>query len=384
MAFHLCHHNYQGATLPVKNRVASNQPELRRNLIHTTLLALQAKHTDKVILHTCPEFVPGLDQPHWKHAFFVHHPTLIQFFSEAWEEWAARGKDPIFLWKGSDEPSIVPYFFTRNRLAEAGKSMGLIGFQSVFAKMSALATDYYTPIFQDTFAEIEKDIVLTESAVDLLFSQVSQGSVPSIYVACTFPGHHCGYVNYGGYCFVNNACIAFQSLIDRGFSPFLLDVDYHMGDGSWELLRKHYNDTPIEHIFASIHVPTDYPYSFPEGSPINEKLETQLSPASQGCYHVFPGTNWQGYEKILRYITGTIPSTVNVLVVSLGLDTLEADPDASLGQGLDLKPSDFRLMGQLLREKGLPILVLQEGGYNLNLMGEAMQEFVRGLAGIEQ
>jgi acetoin utilization deacetylase AcuC-like enzyme len=42
--------------------------------------------------------------------------------------------------------------------------------------------------------------------------------------------------HYGGYCFVNWAVFVFARLKRAGRRPFLVDVDYHAGDGTASFL----------------------------------------------------------------------------------------------------------------------------------------------------
>ena len=47
------------------------------------------------------------------------------------------------------------------------------------------------------------------------------------------PGHHAGRSSYGGYCYLNNAALAAQYLLDEGRSRVsIVDVDYHHGNGT--------------------------------------------------------------------------------------------------------------------------------------------------------
>lgn len=68
-----------------------------------------------------------------------------------------------------------------------------------------------------------------------------------------------------------------------------------------------------------------------------------------------------------------------MLVVSLGLDTLRGDPDASDNAGFRLETCDFALMGRMLRSMGLPVLLLQEGGYQLDKVGDAVLQLFHGI-----
>ena len=68
------------------------------------------------------------------------------------------------------------------------------------------------------------------------------------------------------------------------------------------------------------------------------------------------------------------PST---LVVSLGMDTYYDDPISDLSVTED----GFQRCGALVKELGLPTVVLQEGGYAADQLGENVR---RWLVGLEQ
>ena len=68
------------------------------------------------------------------------------------------------------------------------------------------------------------------------------------------------------------------------------------------------------------------------------------------------------------------------LVVSLGYDTLETDPEAGKrGGNLALQPADFCAMGERLVAACPRVLIVQEGGYDLINVPHAARELVAGL-----
>ena len=75
---------------------------------------------------------------------------------------------------------------------------------------------------------------------------------------------------------------------------------------------------------------------------------------------------------------------VSGLVVSLGLDTYEGDSVAVNRGGFKLKGLDYfeigKCMGTFLKGKNIPILFVQEGGYKMDVVGEAAAHVVGGFA----
>ena len=67
----------------------------------------------------------------------------------------------------------------------------------------------------------------------------------------------------------------------------------------------------------------------------------------------------------------------DVLILTLGFDIYKNDPQAK-----DSATSEgFCRLSTHLRQLGLPTLVVQEGGYDLDALSENVQQFFKGLEG---
>jgi len=64
-----------------------------------------------------------------------------------------------------------------------------------------------------------------------------------------------------------------------------------------------------------------------------------------------------------------------VLIVSLGFDGLGSDPEAFGRAAFALRPEDYGAIARVLCEVGLPLAVVQEGGYDLAQIPEAAAHF---------
>ncbi|MBP6489985.1 MAG: histone deacetylase family protein, partial [Ilumatobacteraceae bacterium] len=71
-------------------------------------------------------------------------------------------------------------------------------------------------------------------------------------------------------------------------------------------------------------------------------------------------------------IAGFGPS---LLIVSLGLDTYITDPISDLAVTTD----GMRRSGEVVRQLGMPTVVLQEGGYDVSALGANVQAWLSGL-----
>ena len=67
-----------------------------------------------------------------------------------------------------------------------------------------------------------------------------------------------------------------------------------------------------------------------------------------------------------------------MLVVSLGLDTYREDPICDLS----LTTEGYTRIGERVGALGLPAIVLQEGGYHVESLGENVRAWLRGLEGL--
>lgn len=224
------------------------------------------------------------------------------------------------------------------------------------ARMGLFSFDAGTPLTAGSWAAARAGADCALTGADVL----TQGE-RAAFVLTRPPGHHAGTDFFGGYCFLNNAAIAAQRLLDSGCKRVaILDVDYHHGNGTQEIFYAR-NDV----FFASIHGDprTEYPFFLGHadeigvgngaGFNLNIPLPAGASVAS-----------WFGaLHTALHRIEGCAP---DALVVSLGVDTFEGDPISHFS----LKTSDYPLLGSAVASLALPTLFVLEGGYAVEEIGD--------------
>lgn len=64
------------------------------------------------------------------------------------------------------------------------------------------------------------------------------------------------------------------------------------------------------------------------------------------------------------------------LVLALGFDTYRHDPISVLQVGIDA----YRSIGERIHALGVPTVVVQEGGYEVDAIGMALESFLAGFA----
>ncbi len=175
----------------------------------------------------------------------------------------------------------------------------------------------------------------------------------SAYVLSRPPGHHAYQDMAGGFCFLNNAGIAAEHLRAAGLRPAILDVDVHHGNGTQGMF---YDRSDV--LTVSLHADPAGFYPFFWG-------HAQERGAGQGLgYNLnLPlsfGTGDDAYLASLEIaLSRILDHGADVLVVALGLDASIDDPF----QALAITTDGFARIGAAIAGAGLPMLLVQEGGY---------------------
>ena len=277
----------------------------------------------------------------------VHSPELLALLQTAYRRFAQLKEGP--------RPAVPDTFAVR----ESGGRVS----RNIWAQLGHHCTDNLTPILPHTWDAAYGAAQVALSAAQALYR------APLVYALTRPPGHHAYRDLYGGYCYLNNAAIAAQWLAERGRRPAILDIDYHHGNGTQAIF---YDRADV--FFCSLHAdPADeYPYyagfadEMGEGEGEGATLNVALP----------PDTDDEAYLRALDWALAAVDAAgPDVLIVSLGFDTLAGDPHG----GMRLSPDAFRPIGRSLAALGRPILLVQEGGYQLGALRPALLALLEGL-----
>jgi acetoin utilization deacetylase AcuC-like enzyme len=232
--------------------------------------------------------------------------------------------------------------------------MGQLGYHSFAADCSITA---------GTWPAVREAAAIAATSADLMMKHRQ-----TTYGLCRPPGHHATSDQFGGYCYLNNAAIAAQRLLDSGASSVaVLDVDYHHGNGTQAIFADR-----SDVLFISIHADPTYEFPFFTGH-ANEIGQ------GEGEYWNLnlplpAGTTMQGWMAALdTALTRIANADVDALVVSLGVDIYEFDP---LGKFV-INTANFTEIGMAINAAGLPTVVLQEGGYAVDDIGPNVAAFLQ-------
>jgi acetoin utilization deacetylase AcuC-like enzyme len=188
------------------------------------------------------------------------------------------------------------------------------------------------------------------------------GGARFTYALCRPPGHHAGPGWFAGYCYLNTAAAAVQTLRGLGVRPVgILDIDLHYPNGTAAIVEE-MPDASLHSLHAS---------------PVTNVAAGTVEPSSEREHVVeFEGSpDAATYLDALAASVEALAQSSQALVVSLGYDTVAGDPHGSWG----FRPEIFTRIGALLAASGLPICVIQEGGYALETLAACSYAFAEGL-----
>ncbi len=182
------------------------------------------------------------------------------------------------------------------------------------------------------------------------------------YALCRPPGHHAGPGWLGGYCYLNNAAVAAQTLHEGGIGQVaILDLDLHYPNGTSALLER-MTETSLHSLHGS--TGANLPWRRVRARTEREHLVAFRS-APQ------PKT----YLAAVAAATRTLARSADAIVLSLGYDTVAGDPHGAWS----FQASIFEQIGRLLADSELPVCVVQEGGYALQSLAQCSHAFATGL-----
>jgi acetoin utilization deacetylase AcuC-like enzyme len=242
--------------------------------------------------------------------------------------------------------------------------------QNFTAKLGLYSMDNGTPMVAGTWAAAKAGADAAASAATYVTGVSGKSEIKAAFCATRPPGHHAGADFMGGYCFLNNAAVAAQTLRNQGCAKVvILDVDYHHGNGTQSIF---YNRADV--LFVSIHGDprTEYPFYLGHADELGEgeghgfNLNLPLPAGSSKA--VWFAALATACEKIKQF-------GADALVVSLGLDTFEDDPISTFA----LKSSDFIELGAVLKQLNLPTVLILEGGYAAKELGQNVVNVLNGV-----
>lgn len=279
----------------------------------------------------------------------IHTPEYLSFLKTIHRRWSQ-------LDNASDEviPNVHP---TDRTCSYPGSPVGQAGYHQA---------DTACPIGPQTWDAAYWSAQTALTAADLLI----KGST-SAYALCRPPGHHAFGDQAGGFCYLNNAAIAAQHLLQAGLRPAILDIDVHHGNGTQGIFYDR-NDV----LTVSVHCDPDGLYPFFWGH-ASERGRGQGLGHNLNIPLPFDADDAAFLAALKTALERIRCNGTDVLVVSVGLDPHEGDPF----QALKVTTGGFGDIGAAIAALGLPTLHVQEGGYLQPALGDNLTGYLRGALG---
>ncbi len=272
----------------------------------------------------------------------IHDPRYLHFLAHAWDDWIA----------------LDPANAGRDALASVWPAPGMRVDPlpaNVAARLGAFSFDAGTPLTAGSWAAARGGAACAIEAA----RAVAAGGA-SAFALSRPPGHHAGPGFLGGYCFLNNAALAAQTLRDAGAARVaVVDIDYHHGNGTQAIF-----ETRDDVLTVSVHGDprTEYPFFLGHA-------DERGTGAGEGFNLNLPlprGTGFAAWRDALaRGLDAVRAFGADALVVPLGVDTFVGDPIS----GFALQSADYLDVGRDLAAADLPTVFVFEGGYAVAEIG---------------
>jgi acetoin utilization deacetylase AcuC-like enzyme len=282
----------------------------------------------------------------------VHTPRYLAFLKSAAERWAR-------IPGASAYPLPNIHAIGRASLPEPGYPDGLVG------QVGYHVGDGSAPILAETWGS-----ALASAATALHAAGLVAGGERLAYALCRPPGHHAAADVAAGFCYLNNSALAAESLVRRGLRTAVLDVDVHHGNGTEAIF---YDRADVLTVSLHMDPARFYPYFWGyasetgrgEGDGFNLNLPLPR------------GTDDEAFLAALAHALARVAQhRPDVLVLACGLDTAVDDPF----QAFAVTTAGFERIGRAIRGLGMPLVVVQEGGYPSASLGANLAALLAGLA----
>ncbi|WP_455368035.1 hypothetical protein [[Eubacterium] cellulosolvens] len=251
--------------------------------------------------------------------------------------------------------SIYPYVFPIRNTTRPPKELAI--------RAGYYCIDSFTPLNRNAYLAAKRavDCALTAAKKILEGSRLA-------YALVRPPGHHAERHAFGGFCYFNSGAVAAHYLSGYG-KVAILDIDYHHGNGQQNIF---YDRADV--LTVSLH---GHPhFSFPYFSGFKDEKGIGLGKGFNRNFPLPENITGKEYRKTLQAALDLIIRyKPQFLIAALGLDTAKGDPTGTW----DLLSKDFEANGRMIGSLQIPVLVVQEGGYNNRVLGINARNFFMGL-----
>jgi len=286
----------------------------------------------------------------------VHSDGLLRHLATVHAEWVERGYQQHQL-------NVVPYVFPTEAMLDGLPPRDPY---ATHGRAGRYCYDTMTLVGEGTWRAARAAVDAARTAASLV-----AGGERAAYAICRPPGHHATRDAFGGSCYLNNAAVAVEALLASGLSRVaVVDIDAHHGNGTQALF---YDRADV--FYGSTHVDPGAGW-FPHYAGYAEETGRGAGLGTNVNVPLAPGTGDDGWLAGLAGVCGAAASFgPDAVVVSLGVDAAVDDPESPLRVTQD----GYRRSGALIRDLGVPVVAVHEGGYHLPTLGALVVATLTGL-----
>jgi acetoin utilization deacetylase AcuC-like enzyme len=283
----------------------------------------------------------------------VHAEHFVEFLRVAHDDFMALPNHGLEVL-----PNVHPYRGVDAAFTPRGKpkTTGIIG------RAGWYVGDLSAVIAEGSYAAI---VASAEAAIAAAKDVVS--GAKGSFALCRPPGHHAYVDRASGFCFLNNAAIAAELLRQKWGRVAILDFDTHHGDGTQAIF---YSRPDV--FFGSVHTETYAYYPHYVGY-ADERGAGAGMGANLNVPLAFGADDDAFVEANRQIITAALAHGAEALVLSAGWDAHHRDPLSKL----KVTTEAYARIGEIYGKLGLPTVIVQEGGYALDAVGEACHAFMQ-------
>lgn len=290
----------------------------------------------------------------------VHSRPYLEFLETAYARWRDLPEagpevwpNTFPYWSGQPDMDVRPACPSPSVVAQAGYYLG----------------DLAVSLGPDTWKSSIAATHVAAAAADAVLA--AREGAPTAYALCRPSGHHARADRASGFCYLNNSAIAAQRLRGKYNRVAVLDIDAHHGDGTQTIFYRRRDVFTV-----SIHAdPAGY-YPFFTGY----AGETGVGDGAGANLNI-PLAHGDGDDKmnlaVDRAVKAIADSGAEALVVPLGFDSHKDDPIGVL----KVTTGGYEAVGARIRALKLPTVIVQEGGYQIAVLGDCLARFLTGFHG---
>lgn len=276
----------------------------------------------------------------------VHSERYLTFLAQAWKR-----REEI-------EPGlehVLPSHFARPEMCRYPTGIiGQVGFHMAYM---------LTPVHEHTYTAV---LASADVAMSAAAAAVAHGYA---YGLCRPPGHHASTESAGGFCSVNNSAVAAAHLSRTlDCKVGIIDIDVHHGNGTQNIFYGRDDAVTVSiHADPSAFMPYYAGYSDENGTGSGRGYNLNL-PLPLGSDD---GVHLHAIGDAMEFCAAR---RIEALVVALGLDASELDPNSALA----VTTEGFRTAGRRLGAARWPTALVQEGGYLSEILGTNLTAILDG------